>query len=234
MKKFSRFFEDRKLPLIACVLTDIEVFALGASSLNDADLIELRIDMFNDLSKNHIVETLNTAKGKFNKPLISTVRDITEGGAKEITDRLELYKSAVSWSDFVDVEINSEDLLIQVKSIINGGTILIGSYHNFHSTPDDEFLEKIVTKGINLSADIIKIAVTANCREDLIRLLLFTMRHKDKGIITMSMGDEGSPSRIISPVFGSLIAYGYVSKPSAPGQLSINELVEIFRLIKLR
>ncbi len=234
MKKLTFFFKDKRLPLIACVLTDRDVFELESNSIDSVDLIELRIDMFDDISKNHLMETLKTAKSKFQKPLISTVRDISEGGVKEIVDRLELYKSAISMSDLVDVEINSKDLLIQVKNILNTDTLLIGSYHNFDSTPDDEFLEEIVAKGKNLGADIIKIAVTAAHREDLLRLLFLTFRHKDSGIITMSMGDEGAPSRIISPIFGSLIIYGYATSPSAPGQLSISQLLEIFKLIKLR
>jgi 3-dehydroquinate dehydratase-1 len=80
----------------------------------------------------------------------------------------------------------------------------------------------------------VKIAVMAEDREDLIRLLTFTLRHRDEGIITMSMGDRGLPSRVFTPLFGSLITYGYVSHPSSPGQLSVSELMYIFRRLKIR
>lgn len=233
-KKLNPFLHSRKLPLIACVLTDEDVSLLSAESLDMADLIELRIDMFNEISVNHVYETLKSARNKFNKPLITTVRDIREGGQREISDRFSFYETAASLSDFVDVEINSESLIRQVKAILQDTTILIGSYHNFDSTPDDEFLDAFATKGRSLGADIVKIAVTAQSRDDLIRLMLFTLRHKDSGVITMSMGDYGSPSRIVSPVFGSLITYGYINKPSAPGQLSVSQLSEILGLIKLR
>lgn len=233
-EKLSSFLYGKRLPLIACVLTDSDVYALNSNALNAVDLIELRIDMFQDISMHHVIQTLKAAKDKFNMPLISTVRDIKEGGQREIPQRFELYKAAMSMSNLIDVEINSSALLLQVKNILDKNSILIGSYHNFHSTPDDDFLEAIVAKGKALGVDIIKIAVTASERKDLVRLLLLTIRHSDKGIITMSMGDEGAPSRIVSPVFGSLIVYGYVKKPSAPGQLSISQLFDIFKLIKLR
>lgn len=234
LKKFSYFSQSKNTPLIACVLSDQDVFALDDNSLNKVDLIELRIDMFDDLSLNHVGETLKAAKNKFNKPLITTVRDVNEGGQKVISDRFTFYEIAAPLSDFVDVEVNSESLMRQVKDILQGRTILIGSYHNFDLTPQDEFLEGIITKGRSLGADIVKVAVMAKDRDDLIRFMLFTLRHKDAGVITMSMGDYGVPSRVVSPVFGSLITYGYLNKPSAPGQLSVSQLSEILRLIKLR
>lgn len=233
-EKLTSLIHGQRLPLIACVLTDEDVSLLSAESLTMADLIELRIDMFKEISEDYVSQTVKNAKSKFNKPLISTIRDIKEGGVREIPHRLRLYAAAMPMSDFVDVEINSESLIGQIKAIPQETTILIGSYHNFDSTPEDEFLEAIAARGRSLGADIVKIAVTAQNRDDLIRLMLFTLKHREKGVITMSMGDYGMPSRIVSPVFGSLITYGYINKPSAPGQLSLSQLSGILGLIKLR
>lgn len=230
----TSFFMSKKTPLIACVLTDKDVLSIRANSINMADIIELRIDMFDNISPGHVMEMLRTAKDKFNKPLITTVRDISEGGQRDIPDRFALYAAAAPLSDLVDVEVNSESLLQRVKGIMNDRTFLIGSYHNFDLTPQDDFLDGIVMRGKMLGSDMVKVAVTATDRDDLIRLLLFTLRHKDTGMITMCMGEQGSPSRIIAPVFGSVIAYGYINKPSAPGQLSVMQLSEIFSLLNIR
>lgn len=230
----ASFLQSSKTPLIACVLNDKDVHTIDGNSISMVDLIELRIDMFEDNSLHRVLETFKIAKDKFNKPLIATVRDISEGGQRAIPDRFVLYEAALPLSDFVDVEVNSETLLQRVRGIISDRTILIGSYHNFDLTPPDEFLEGIVRKGSASGVDIVKIAVRANDRNDLIRLLLFTLKHKDSGIITMCMGEQGLPSRIIAPLFGSLIAYGYINKPSAPGQLSVRQLSEIFSLLNIR
>ncbi|MBI3592233.1 MAG: type I 3-dehydroquinate dehydratase [Nitrospirae bacterium] len=53
-------------------------------------------------------------------------------------------------------------------------------------------------------------------------------------MITIAMGEKGLPSRVFSPICGSLITYGYVNHPSAPGQLSASELMYIFRRLKVR
>lgn len=220
-------------PLIACVFNDRDVIDVNKDLISQADLIELRIDMFEDITIEHVKNIVKIAKDKFNKPLIITVRDIREGGQKAISDRFPLYEAAMPLSDFIDVEVNSEQLLQKVRDTMKEG-LLIGSYHNFDLTPKDEFLDEIVFKGRDLGADIIKIAVTSKNRSDLIRLLLFTLKHKEKRIITMGMGEHGLPSRIIAPLFGSLITYGYVTKPSAPGQLSISQLSETLNLLNIR
>lgn len=226
-------------PLIAGVLTDSDVINIEKSMLIPTDLpmdlIELRVDMFNNISTAHIINIFQKARDKFGKPVIATVRDIKEGGQKKINDRLITYKAIIPFSDAVDVEIGSKDIFAEIKKLcIDFKKILIGSYHNFESTPDDSILEGIISKGIELGADIIKIAAMAKNRDDMIRLLMFTLKHKDKGVITMSMGDAGLPSRIISPLFGSLITYGYINTSSAPGQMSAVELMDIFKRLKVR
>lgn len=228
-------FKLGEAPLIAGVLTDTDVLTINKDSLNPADLIEIRVDMFEDISSDHIENIFRAAKENFKKPIIATVRDVKEGGQKKIADRLGIYKAVIQLSDVIDVEIGSEDILTEIKKLCNTyRKLLIGSYHNFEFTPDGGFLDGIVARGKELGVDIVKIAATARDREDLIRLMLLTQRHKETGIITMSMGDIGLPSRVFNPLFGSLITYGYITHPSAPGQLSVSELIYIFRRLKMR
>lgn len=224
-----------EIPFVAGTLKDTDVFTLNKDMLNPADFIELRIDMFSDVSVGHVVNIFKALKDKTKKPIIATARDVKEGGEKEITDRLAIYKAVMPFSEIIDVEILSEDILSNIKKeCIEQKKILIGSYHNFQLTPDEEFLEDILSKAKALGSDIVKIAVMAKNKDDLINLLTFTKRNKDKGLITICMGEIGLPSRVISPVFGSLITYGYFSTPTAPGQLSVSELIYILRRLKIR
>lgn len=223
------------VPLIAGVLTDRDVTHLPSDVIDAVDIIELRVDMFESTDTAHVVEVFRTVRDALGKPIIATVRDVREGGVKVIDDRRRLYETCVPLCEAVDVEVRAGELLAHARGLVSAAdTLLIGSYHHFSETPDEIFLDSIVTKAKDAGADIVKIAVTARTREDLVRLLLFTLRHRDKGMITMSMGDAGLPSRVVSPIFGSLVSYGYVSHPSAPGQLSVVELMRLFRTLKLR
>lgn len=221
------------MPLIAGALTDSDVLNLDSEAVKPADILELRVDMFDILSPEHIETIFKKARDKFRKPLLATVRTVREGGQKEIKDRGALYRIVLPLSDAADVEIYSDEAFATVRALCTTyKKPLIGSYHNFEHTPDDCFLDEVVSKG--KGADIVKIAATAKEQEDMVRLALFTFRHRERGMITMSMGDRGLPSRVFNPIFGSLITYGYVTRPTAPGQLSISELLDILRRLKLR
>ncbi len=222
-------------PLIAGVLTDIDVMSVSPESLAPVDVIEMRVDMFESLAPGHIADTFERATEKFQKSLLATVRDVSEGGQQKIDDRLSVFRVVAPLSDAVDVEISSEETMRNVHDLVAGTpVVLIGSYHNFTATPDDDLLEEVIEKGRSLGADVVKIAVMAKSREDVIRLLMTAARHRERGIIALSMGDQGLPSRVVGPLFGSLLTYGYINRPSAPGQLSAAELSDILRRLKIR
>lgn len=224
-----------EFPLVAGAVNDTDVTTAHQDLLHAADILELRVDMFDIIDPDHVEEVFRKVRGRVNKPLIATIRDVAEGGRKEIPDRASLYRAVVPLSDAVDVEVRNAGLLKEVKEwCVASRKLLIGSYHDFTATPEDSLLDEIVIRGKELGADIVKIAAMPKDREEVTRLMLYTLRNRGKGLITMSMGDVGLPSRIFSPLFGSLITYGYIGMPSAPGQLSAAELLYILRKLKLR
>lgn len=221
-------------PLIAGSLTDSDVATLENASLGAADIIELRIDMFEEITVRHVKSIFCKAVDKYKKPIIATIRSVAEGGKQEVPDRLSVFFNIINLADMIDIEISSTELMKDIRHLCDTHEkILIGSYHNFESTPDNNFLEDVFQKGKSLGADIVKIAVTGKSRQEMFRLTEFTLKHRDDGIVSISMGDIGLPSRICSPLCGSLITYGYVTQPTAPGQISISELVYIFRRLKV-
>ena len=160
-------------------------------------------------------------------PLIATIRSRREGGGRSIPDseRLELFKNILPLVDAIDLELNSNRLRKVLAPLARRRSKrVILSYHNFRSTPPDSTLLKLVEKVRRGGADLIKIALTPKGKRDVARLLLFTYRNRDKNLITIAMGRRGVPSRILAPLFGSLLTYSFVGRSQAPGQLSIDEL----------
>jgi 3-dehydroquinate dehydratase-1 len=235
MDLFVRDYKLGEFPLIAGILTDRDRPAADSDELNAVDIIELRVDMFSSAEPDHVKDVFKDVRSRFNKPVLATVRDVREGGEREVPGRLDVYRGIIPLSDLVDVEIQSGELFPQVRRLCSTfKKILIGSYHNFDSTPDNGFLDDIVRQGEGQGADIVKIAVKASDKEDLLRFLDFALRNRDKGLITIAMGDSGLPSRIFTPLLGSPITYGYIKTASAPGQLSVQEMMSIFRKLKMR
>lgn len=214
------------IPKIVASISDTEVDPINLSKLNDADIIELRVDLFEDKTEVHIKETFAKAQSLFQKPIIGTVRDPSEGGAFRFDDRLQIYKLIAEHCQYIDIEIASEDLIREFAKDCNHMPSLkiIGSYHNFDQTPDEQGLETILERSTNLPIDITKIAVMAKDYDDLIKALHFANKNRHRQIIVISMGTIGLPSRVIGGLFGSLMTYGYITSNTAPGQMHISEL----------
>lgn len=221
-----------KIPAIAVVLIDRDVLTLKGEELEGADLIELRVDLFEKIDDIESVFIL--ARSKFSLPILATIRIPSEGGKREFLNRIEIYKKVIPYSDFVDVEILSDDFEKLRDLVESFGKKLIASYHRFDITPSNEELEEILRRSKKANAHITKIATLIEKKDDLERLLLFTINYKRENIIVIGMGETGKPSRVIYPIFGSLMTYASINTLSAPGQIQLRELLNVFRILGLR
>lgn len=197
------------------------------------DILEARVDMMIGHHKTKDIKEVTlwvrSLKERFRKPIILTVRSAKEGGAVRLDDkkRYEIIKGSISYVDAVDVELSSKGLLNEVSELCSKRKkLLMASYHNFQMTPKDDFLRGLIKKGRAMGADIVKIAVRANNVDDLVRLILFTIKNKKENAVTLSMGEAGLISRIINPIIGSLMTYGFIDNMAAPNQLSAFECIE--------
>lgn len=183
-----------------------------------ADLLEIRLDRFSgefDL----ILDYVEKLKNKAVLPIIGTIRETEKNRGK----RLVMFERITPFVDAIDIEVDA-DINRAVISRAAGKTIIV-SEHDFEKTPGNEELSRIVDTAKDLGADIVKIAVMANCKEDVTRLLNFT-EARVENLVTIALGEIGKLSRITAPLFGSLFTYAFFNDKVAPGQLSLEEMVE--------
>jgi 3-dehydroquinate dehydratase-1 len=187
-----------------------------------ADILEIRVDSFaQDIQKTRAF--IEDVKKVCSLPLIGTIRENTN----TVDKRLEYFKTILPLVDAIDIELNGE-ISSQVIALAQGKTIIV-SEHDFAGTPETARLHEMVQKAVALGANIVKIAVLAATREDVVRLLKF-VDECEENIVAFSMGEYGTVSRVLSMLFGSLFSYGFVTHANAPGQLSIEKLIEECRL----
>ncbi|MEW6088084.1 MAG: type I 3-dehydroquinate dehydratase [bacterium] len=218
-----------RVPIVVGTINDSEVNSgkIKDNIFKKIDIVEIRIDRFKDVSLDYIISVVKKLDESIPNPIIATIRGKKEGGEKVISDkaRFEILKNIAQYVDCADIEINS-GLFKKAPSFLHSKKkIVIGSYHNFKNTPPNSKIEKILKKGKKGGADIVKIAVTANSRDDLARLIDFTIKNRKKNIITIAMKDIGRISRVLNPILGSLLTYGYVITPSAAGQPPVIEII---------
>jgi 3-dehydroquinate dehydratase-1 len=70
----------------------------------------------------------------------------------------------------------------------------------------------------------------SNSLSDVLRLFEITLVTEGE-VCTIAMGEIGKHSRVFAPVYGSVMTYGYVEKATAPGQLRVDELRQILKLL---
>lgn len=194
-----------------------------------ADLIELRLDY---LSRPNLDEFWPKVK----KPLIVTNRLSQEGGKFKggEKERIGFLKRAMDLgAPYIDVE------LVRAKDYINDllrhrkQTSIILSFHDFERTNSFPELQLLLEQMIALGADISKVVTFAQSWVDnlqIMSLILYARQRKHK-IVTFCMGEKGKISRLLSPLLGGEWTYVALetNKKSAPGQLTIKELKEIWR-----
>ena len=212
-------------PALVLTVTDSESpSAIQKAKRLGAQILELRIDRFKFRSEEELIRKIRALK-KLRIPLIATLRSRKEGGARSIPEarRIQLFKKVLPWTDAIDLELSSKRLLKLIPHARRRGNRVILSYHNFHSTPPDRTLEGLLRKARRQGADLVKIAVTPQKKEDVGRLLLFTSQHREKSLVSIAMGRFGKPSRILAPLFGSRLGYTFIGRSQAPGQIPIRQ-----------
>ncbi len=205
--------------VVASIGKDPLNMAIKAKDLG-ADLLELRIDLMEEDPRNVLKELRN-----LNIPIIITNRMKEEGGAwdRSEDERLDLLISLMPLADAVDIELcaNKRDDIINKAR--DAGKTAIVSTHDFEKTPDNDVMMGIIHEAMEAGADIAKIAVMPESYNDVLRLLEVTL-HADMPVCMIAMGGLGKHSRVIAPVYGSVMTYGFVEKSIAPGQLKVDEL----------
>lgn len=206
-------------------------------------VVEWRVDFYDDaLNTSKVLSTLEELREILrDTPILFTFRTKKEGGEKEL--RMEDYtalNTAAANSgnaDAVDVEIFSGDQVVNeiIQCVHHAGGVVVGSNHDFHKTPSRADLIYRLRKMQDMGADIPKIAVMPQNKEDVLTLLSATEEmsrcYADRPIITMAMSAGGVLSRLCGEMFGSAMTFGTVGQASAPGQIPVERLNAAMEII---
>jgi 3-dehydroquinate dehydratase/shikimate dehydrogenase len=183
------------------------------------DGIELRLDLF--LSLDFLSDFLCTCR----LPVLLTLRrtpNRSESQREALIRRLFLLKPS-----FFDLESDMRPEFL--RWAFSQGIKIILSYHNFEQTPVD--LDTIYCSMKEFPAYTYKMAMHSNSSSDALRLLLFA--RSNPNVNAICMGQRGEFARILGPIVGNKIDFGFLDQPTAPGQLSIRELIETYRYKRL-
>ncbi|MBZ6494732.1 type I 3-dehydroquinate dehydratase [Natrinema longum] len=216
---------------------DFDSFVLAASTADlseeptareHADAIEFRMDLTDEP-----LAALEAYDGEL--PLLATNRADWEGGDADEDGRLEALTEATGFDAVaaIDVELESivdGDAEETLETARNRDVSIVASAHDFEGTPPRTGLVRTLTEA-GKYADVAKLAVTADSKADTLAVLSATEQLTAHGdtVATMAMGDVGSHTRAVAPVYGSKIGYAPVdpAAATAPGQYDLETLSEL-------
>lgn len=134
---------------------------------------------------------------------------------------------------FVDVETESSEVFLNnMKQCADlHRAKLIVSYHNFERTPGLEDLESVMIACFERGADIAKIATRVQGTGDVLNLIALFGLPGQK--VILGMGTLGRILRIMGPYLGGAFTFASLEegKETAPGQLSIKDMNDIYKVI---
>jgi 3-dehydroquinate dehydratase I len=192
----------------------------------DLDIVEIRVDalLAAGLTEAEIEHALRTIR----LPLLITVRHPAEGGAGSLSAvrRRHLFEQFLPFAALVDVELRSVRALAGVIEAARARRItVIVSDHHFRSTPAFRRMLERERRARRAGADIFKLAALAPTAAALSTLLRFCARPGSRSV--MGMGAFGKVSRLALARAGSVLNYGYLDCPNAPGQWEARELKQL-------
>ncbi len=209
---------------------------------SDADLTEWRMDWFDSVSDIECVKEvllkLREILGEM--PLLATFRTRQEGGEKEISyeqyAKLLCAVADTKAADIIDVEARiDKEVTDLIEELKERGATVIGSKHDFDKTPSREEIVSELCDMQEAGAEILKMAVMPHTKKDVLTLLEATegmdRTYAKCPVVTMSMGELGKVSRVAGETFGSAITFGALHKTSAPGQISVEKLKKVLKIL---
>ncbi|EPJ5703911.1 type I 3-dehydroquinate dehydratase [Acinetobacter baumannii] len=209
----------------------------------DADLAEFRIDLLSFASDTKQVIALGHELKKIlgNKPMIATIRTKNEGSQLEISDADygKTYQAYLKnpFMDWLDVEMFRDQKVVSeiVQKAHQKKVLVVMSNHNFQKTPSQDEIEKRLLKQDQMGADVLKIAVMPKSKQDVFTLMNATLKvsqQTTKPLLTMSMGQLGTISRVATANMGGSYSFGMIGQASAPGQIDVTKLKQILQTVQ--
>ena len=210
-----------RLGALCVSLTPRNLDEVFSSDLRGADCVEIRLDYLNDPR-----ESVHARWDRLPLPVIATCRGRERGGEfnGSVDEEMRILQYAVeNGAKFVDIDYRFAKPF--------AGAQVIGSFHDFQQTPGD--VDSILERACASSADVAKVATFVNSWADNRRLLALMSRQWPKPAIVTGMGDTGQITRVIGPARGSFLTYAASTRQSAPGQLWLSEMLNLYRFRRI-
>ncbi|MFO0834107.1 MAG: type I 3-dehydroquinate dehydratase [Phycisphaerales bacterium] len=243
------------LVCVPIMVTDEASALRDAAAARDsgADIVEFRVDdFFAGTGDAEDAARIARLVSRSPLPCILTCRPAWEGGHYDGDDdvRVAMFERACVGLQsgehaprYIDVELaaynRSDNLRLKVNLCVDPrerehAPGLILSSHDFDSRPAD-LTRRMLSMRSQEASRVHKVAFRARSLRDNIELFEL-VRHADRPMIALGMGEFGLMSRVLAPKFGAFLTFASLrdSAATAPGQPTVAQLLEAYRFRSIR
>src|SRR5258708_1831968 len=218
----------RRICAVVAVSTAAEMSKYVLAALRQTRTLELRLDWLRSGAE-RVRFLAWLKKNKFRDTTFLATCRRREGGGKldggvdhQLHWLIQAREACFQWCD-VEVETLRKLPGQSIREYPVPQRVML-SFHDFARTPD---LPRTVSPPANGGVDAVKIAAEARTIRDSIRLL--RLARKSKNFIAAPMGEIGLPARVLALREGSALAYAPVAAATAPGQVSLHDMKNLYR-----
>lgn len=194
--------------------------------------IELRLDWLKDDAEiGRFLAKLAAAKPR--AALIATCRRRAAGGeyrgpiAKQLAHLAEALRAGCQW---YDLEIETiRECPAELLDVLLGEGKCLASAHFFDAVPSD--LGAVTRELAGTRSDAIKVAAQCGSLREGLKVL--ELARGKQNVVAVPMGEAALALRILAAREGSALSYAPLEESTAPGQVSLDEMVNLYRADKL-
>ena len=224
-------FGDRICGVVAAQ-TAADMKALVGLGLRRTRILELRLDYLQN-SPERAAFLAWVGRRRPRAIFIATCRRRESGGlfrgsrAEQIEVLAQAARSGCEWCD-VEIETAREFEYGELRRALSPARAIV-SHHDFRRTPRD--LAGIVRRLDGSGGHAVKLA--AHCRSVSDSVYICKLARGRHNLVAIPMGEFGLAGRVLSLRAGSALAYGAVEEATAPGQLSLDSMIDLYRADKI-
>lgn len=204
-------------------------------ALSECDIAEFRADLFDPrrIPEEFLSFRADRDRRGLSCATLLTIRLARDGGAWQDAHadrRLEIWEALGCAGrepapDWIDIEVEEYGRLpAAFRNGVEASDVrLLLSHHDFSACPPRESLDSLLSDMLAHRPDGVKFAVTCADRGEIPGLMAFARAAAETSpnACVLSMGEAGRAMRVLGPVLGCPLAYGFLTgKAVAPGQLS--------------
>jgi len=198
-----------------------------------ATALELRADLVPASSVEKVLGGVSGVANGAGVPLVLTLRSRAEGGGFDggYGESAALLCNLAEQAHVVDIELARPDIGELAARLKELGLSVIVSHHDFEGQPAVEEMDSLASRALAVG-DVAKLAFMMSSPAQALDLYGFLVKTGGR-LCVIGMGEVGRQTRLVAPLFGSVLTYGHTGREMAPGQLSVSELVGGLQLLGL-